>query len=65
MQVDNVVCTKQAVSSLGTLHLTAHHLIFRYDNDNEEEMWVSPVSFFARSFADVFPFRFHTRSSPS
>jgi hypothetical protein len=37
------VCTKAGRSSQGTLHLTAHHLIFHHDDQEREEMWVSSL----------------------
>ncbi|KAJ6597155.1 protein-tyrosine phosphatase-like protein [Mycena vulgaris] len=39
-KVEKVTCTKNGASLLGTIHLTAHHLIFRYDDGKEKEMWV-------------------------
>ncbi|KAL0946768.1 hypothetical protein HGRIS_012943 [Hohenbuehelia grisea] len=39
-KVEGVACTKAGTTSLGTLHLTAHHLIFKYDDTKLEEMWV-------------------------
>ncbi|KAJ7172226.1 protein-tyrosine phosphatase-like protein [Mycena filopes] len=39
-KVEKVACTKNASTLLGTIHLTAHHLIFRYDDGKETEMWV-------------------------
>ncbi|KAJ7074303.1 protein-tyrosine phosphatase-like protein [Mycena amicta] len=39
-QVSQVSCTRNGSTLLGTIHLTAHHLIFRYDDDKEKEMWV-------------------------
>ncbi len=45
-QVQNVLFTKAGTSSSGTLHLTAHHIIFRYDFVEEKEMWVSVISLF-------------------
>lgn len=40
-QVENVTCTKSGTTLLGTIHLTAHHIIFRYDGGAEKEMWAS------------------------
>lgn len=40
-QVERVACTKSGTTLLGTIHLTAHHLIFRYNGEAEKEMWVS------------------------
>jgi myotubularin-related protein 6/7/8 len=40
-QVEGVSLVKAGQSSVGTLHLTAHHLIFRHETGGSEEMWVS------------------------
>lgn len=40
-QVEGVLCSKAGLTQPGTLHLTAHHLIFAYDETGKEEMWVS------------------------
>lgn len=40
-QVEGVVCSKLNGSNICTLHLTAHHLIFRYEDDKIDELWVS------------------------
>lgn len=40
-QVERVVCSKLNSSNICTLHLTAHHLIFQYEDDKLGEMWVS------------------------
>ncbi|KAH0583551.1 hypothetical protein H2248_009177 [Termitomyces sp. 'cryptogamus'] len=37
-KVEFVACTKSGTTKLGTIHLTAHHLIFRYDEEAEKEM---------------------------
>ena len=40
-QVEQVAYTKAGRSSIGTLHLTAHHLIFHYNEEDEDkELWV-------------------------
>ncbi|TDL25030.1 phosphatases II [Rickenella mellea] len=39
-KVEGVACRKPGHAAQGTLHLTAHHLIFKYDFDAEEELWV-------------------------
>lgn len=39
-QVTDVSCSKSGNTSLGTLHLTTHHMIFVYDDSSKEEMWV-------------------------
>ena len=43
LQVEQVLFAKSGSISRGTIHLTAHHIIFRYDDGNEKEMWVSDV----------------------
>ncbi|KAH8984042.1 phosphatases II [Lactarius akahatsu] len=40
-KVSNVLCSKSGRTLPGTLHLTAHHLIFSYDDDSQSEMWVA------------------------
>lgn len=40
LQVDKVLCGKSGSAHYGSLHLTAHHLIFRYEETDKEEMWV-------------------------
>lgn len=40
-QVEKVLCGRSGSALSGSLHLTAHHLIFRYDDVAEEEMWAS------------------------
>lgn len=45
LQVEGVACTKSGTTLVGTIHLTAHHLIFRYDAEAEKEMWVSVLSY--------------------
>ena len=42
-EVPNVLCSKSGRTSSGTLHLTAHHLIFSYTDVSQSEMWASPV----------------------
>ncbi|PBK78460.1 phosphatases II [Armillaria solidipes] len=39
-KVERVTCTKSGSTLTGTIHLTAHHLIFQYDEDKESELWV-------------------------
>ncbi|OCH88796.1 phosphatases II [Obba rivulosa] len=39
-KVEGVLCSQGGVTSSGTLHLTAHHLIFHHDDSEREEMWV-------------------------
>ncbi|KAI9467409.1 phosphatases II [Lactarius psammicola] len=40
-KVSNVLCSKSGRTLPGTLHLTAHHLIFSYVDDSQSEMWVA------------------------
>ncbi|PPQ93282.1 hypothetical protein CVT25_015280 [Psilocybe cyanescens] len=39
-KVEHVVFVKSGSLSQGTVHLTAHHIIFRYDDAEEKEMWM-------------------------
>ncbi|KAF9532181.1 protein-tyrosine phosphatase-like protein [Crepidotus variabilis] len=39
-KVENVLYSKSGSTSTGTLHLTAHHIIFRYEDSGEKEMWM-------------------------
>lgn len=40
-KVQGVAFTKLGKTNVGTIHLTAHHIIFHYqENDKEEELWV-------------------------
>lgn len=43
LQVEQVLFTKSGSIWRGTIHLTAHHIIFRYNDEDEKEMWVSDV----------------------
>lgn len=40
-QVSDVLCSKAGKTSFGTLYLTAHHLIFSFNDEVEPEMWAS------------------------
>ncbi|KAF9036634.1 protein-tyrosine phosphatase-like protein [Panaeolus papilionaceus] len=55
-KVEQVLFSKGALVSHGTLHLTAHHIIFRYDEpvSDETEMW---LTFHTRTF-ESFSFTF-------
>lgn len=66
-KVENVTCTKSGTTLLGTIHLTAHHIIFRYDGGAEKEMWVpypliSLVSRLPQTLHGQCPLTFHTRT---
>ncbi|KAH8106892.1 phosphatases II [Cristinia sonorae] len=39
-RVEDVFCSKAGNTLRGTVHLTTHHLIFRYDESEKDEMWV-------------------------
>ncbi|KAH9483902.1 Phosphoinositide 3-phosphatase [Psilocybe cubensis] len=39
-KVEQVIFSKAGSISQGTVHLTAHHIIFRYDEAEEKEMWM-------------------------
>ncbi|KAH9009888.1 Myotubularin-like phosphatase domain-containing protein, partial [Lactarius pseudohatsudake] len=56
-KVSNVLCSKSGRTLPGTLHLTAHHLIFSYDDDSQSEMWASrcphvPPTFYLTPLCD-------------
>ncbi|KAI9509600.1 phosphatases II [Russula earlei] len=40
-KVSNVLCSKSGRTAPGTLHLTAHHLIFSYADASQPETWVA------------------------
>ncbi|KAF8511020.1 protein phosphatase [Hysterangium stoloniferum] len=39
-KVSGVICSKPASTTTGTLHLTAHHIIYNTDGAVDSEMWV-------------------------
>ncbi|KAI0705935.1 protein-tyrosine phosphatase-like protein [Cytidiella melzeri] len=39
-KVDGVLCSKSGTTLPGTVHLTAHHLIFAYEEPGRDELWV-------------------------
>ncbi|KAI0636505.1 phosphatases II [Trametes polyzona] len=66
-KVEGVLCTKGGITSTGTLHLTAHHAIFHYDDEEREEMWVpypliSLVSRMPMTLQGQCPLTIHTRT---
>ncbi|KAJ7940390.1 protein-tyrosine phosphatase-like protein [Mycena leptocephala] len=66
-KVEKVSCTKNATTLGGTIHLTAHHLIFRYDDEKEKEMWVpypliSLVTRLPQTLQGQCPLSFHSRT---
>ncbi|KAK2466754.1 hypothetical protein APHAL10511_001012 [Amanita phalloides] len=67
-KVENVGWTKGGVTSKGTIHLTAHHLIFRFDDTQQkEEVWVpyplmSLVTRLPQTLEGRCPLTFHTRT---
>ncbi|KAE9394118.1 phosphatases II, partial [Gymnopus androsaceus JB14] len=65
--VEHVLCTKNGSTLAGTIHLTAHHLIFRYDDGKEKEMWVpypliSLVTRLPQTLQGQCPVTFHCRT---
>ncbi|KAH7103995.1 phosphotyrosine protein [Auriculariales sp. MPI-PUGE-AT-0066] len=40
-KVESVRCTRHGATLSGTVHLTAHHLIFKYDQEGVEELWTA------------------------
>ncbi|KAJ7745007.1 protein-tyrosine phosphatase-like protein [Mycena maculata] len=66
-KVEKVSCTKNGSTLFGTIHLTAHHLIFRYDDERQQEMWVpypliSLVTRLPQTLQGQCPVTFHTRT---
>ncbi|KAF7311507.1 Protein phosphatase [Mycena kentingensis (nom. inval.)] len=70
LQVAGVSCSRNSSNLPGTVHLTAHHLIFRYDADKEKELWVpypliSLVTRLPQTLRGETPLAFHTRTFES
>ncbi|KAI0780451.1 phosphatases II [Trametes elegans] len=66
-KVEGVLCTRGGTTSAGTLHLTAHHAIFHFDEEGKEEMWVpypliSLVSRMPMTLQGHYPLTVHTRT---
>ncbi|KAI0819030.1 protein-tyrosine phosphatase-like protein [Irpex lacteus] len=66
-KVDGVLCSKSGKTLPGTVHLTAHHLIFAYEEKDKEELWVpyplmSLVTRMPQSLQGKSPITFRTRS---
>ncbi|KAJ6630572.1 protein-tyrosine phosphatase-like protein [Mycena sp. CBHHK59/15] len=66
-KVEKVSCTKNGTTLFGTIHLTAHHLIFRYGDGKEKEMWVpypliSLVTRLPQTLQGQCPVTFHSRT---
>ncbi|EJD44171.1 phosphatases II [Auricularia subglabra TFB-10046 SS5] len=40
-KVEGVRCSTKGSTDIGTVHLTAHHLIFKYDQDGLDELWTA------------------------
>ncbi|KAG2365707.1 phosphatases II [Suillus spraguei] len=65
-KVEKVLCGKSGGAHYGSLHLTAHHLIFRYEESEKEELWVpypliSLVLKLPQTLHGQSPLTFHTR----
>ncbi|EAU88847.2 protein phosphatase [Coprinopsis cinerea okayama7 len=61
-KVEGVSFTKAGKTNIGTIHLTAHHIIFRYrENEEDQELWTlngrSPLDLHTRTF-ESFTFSF-------
>ncbi|TBU50226.1 phosphatases II [Dichomitus squalens] len=66
-KVEGVLCTKAGSTSSGTLHLTAHHAIFHFNEEGREEMWIpypliSLVSRMPMTLYGRCPLTIHTRT---
>ncbi|KAF9246431.1 protein-tyrosine phosphatase-like protein [Melanogaster broomeanus] len=66
-KVEKVLCGKAGNAQYGSVHLTAHHLIFRYEDADKEEMWVpypliSLVMQLPHTLQGQSPITFHTRT---
>ncbi|KIJ10493.1 hypothetical protein PAXINDRAFT_177455 [Paxillus involutus ATCC 200175] len=66
-KVEKVLCGKSGSAQYGSVHLTAHHLIFRYEDTEREEMWVpypliSLVMQLPHTLRGQSPITFHTRT---
>ncbi|KIM48796.1 hypothetical protein M413DRAFT_86161 [Hebeloma cylindrosporum] len=69
-KVEQVVFAKSGSVSKGTVHLTAHHIIFRYDDTGEKEMWmpyplISLVNRLPQTLQGLSQINFHTRTFES
>ncbi|PPQ67458.1 hypothetical protein CVT24_011515 [Panaeolus cyanescens] len=71
-KVEQVVLSKGPQTSRGTLHLTAHHIIFRYDEpvNDDAEMWmpyplISLVNRLPQTLQGLSQLTFHTRTFES
>ncbi|KAF9484650.1 protein phosphatase [Pholiota conissans] len=69
-KVEQVLFSKSGSTSVGTIHLTAHHIIFRYDDAGEKEMWmpyplISLVNRLPQTLQGQSILNFHTRTFES
>ncbi|TFK30191.1 protein phosphatase [Coprinopsis marcescibilis] len=70
-KVQGVVFAKSGKSSVGTIHLTAHHIIYRYEEDGkDQELWVpypliSLVTRLPQTLNGKSPLSFNTRTFES
>ncbi|CAA7271474.1 unnamed protein product [Cyclocybe aegerita] len=69
-KVEQILFMKTGSISKGTLHLTAHHIIFRYENAGEKEMWmpyplISLVNRLPQTLQGQSQLNFHTRTFES
>ncbi|KAI5828942.1 phosphatases II [Schizophyllum commune Tattone D] len=66
-KVSDVACTRNGVTSKGTVHLTAHHLIFHFDEAEQKELWIpypliSLVTKLPQTISGQCPLTFHQRT---
>ncbi|KAF9227819.1 phosphatases II [Gyrodon lividus] len=69
-KVEKVLCGRSGSAQYGSVHLTAHHLIFRYEDTDKEEMWASSVPYpmislviqLPHTLQGQSPVTFHTRT---
>jgi len=66
-KVEKVLCGRLGRAEYGSVHLTAHHLIFRYEDAEREELWVpypliSLVMQLPHTLHGQCPLTFHTRT---
>ncbi|KAF9567532.1 phosphatases II [Agrocybe pediades] len=69
-KVEQVIYSKPGSVSSGTVHLTAHHIIFRYDDVEEKEVWmpyplISLVNRLPQTLLGKSQINFHTRTFES
>ncbi|KZV81547.1 phosphatases II [Exidia glandulosa HHB12029] len=66
-KVEGVRCSTKGNTATGVLHLTAHHLIFKYDAEGVDELWIaypliSLVTRMPHTLSGVAPLAFRCRT---